>query len=76
MFAAVLRLAPDDLDALRAKLVLLIEVSRFDDALKLLDTAALAEQAPYEKACASVTAYREQAAQSAQPVSRGGGLCS
>jgi len=51
--------------------VLLIEVSRFDDALKLLDTAALAEQAPYEKACASVTACREQAAQSAQPVTWG-----
>ncbi|KAK9832822.1 hypothetical protein WJX81_004606 [Elliptochloris bilobata] len=46
----ILRLAPDDMDALRAKLVLLIEVSRFDEALALLDNAALAELAPYEKA--------------------------
>ncbi len=42
-------MAPDDIDALKAKLVLLIEVSRFDEALVLLNNAALAQQAPYEQ---------------------------
>lgn len=51
---AVLRLAPGDIDALKAKLVLLIEVSRFDEALLLLSDASLTEQAPFEKVLAKL----------------------
>lgn len=50
---AVLRLAPGDIDALKAKLVLLIEVSRLDEALLLLNDASLMEQAPFEKVLAN-----------------------
>lgn len=47
---AVLKIAPDDVDALRCKAVALVHTSAYGDALALLQTAALSSSHPYERA--------------------------
>lgn len=46
---AVLKSTPKDLDALKTKAVLLIDLDRFEDAIELCDKNGLNAQLQYEK---------------------------
>ncbi len=51
-FCAALKISPKDQDALAAKVYLLIDLDKFQEALAVIEKAKLASKFDYEKVCA------------------------